>query len=1074
MTALPHTAISASAGSGKTFQLAHRYLALLSAGVPPEKIAALTFSRKAAGEIFDAIAGYLCDAADSAEEARITAERIGRGDTGKADFLQQLRTLVRQLPRLRIGTLDSFIVSILRAFPHELGIPPEFQVLDEGSAEATEMRNRILDSIFDPAQGDSAAQHTFFEAFKQATFGLEEKQLDYTLNRFLDRYRECYRLLPAAEAWGHADCIWPTGSPWLQPGGDPAAAAEALRAWLETQNLPAAAATVLEKLADVAGSFGPASRWEDSLGKSRLYQLLLEHVDALRGGLATVTYSRQPIEFRGNVCDMLVTLVGNLHGHEIRNALRRTAGIFRILEQFEDRYDAALRHTGTLTFADAQYLLTAANRFCPGTVLSRHADADQRLYIDYRLDARLDHWLLDEFQDTSDLQWAVLRNLVDEIVQDAGGTRSFFYVGDVKQAIYRWRGGNPHLFGDILDTYGERIVRSPLATSYRSCPPVIDTVNAAFGDLPDALPEATRTAWDAIWQQHTCAERLTDTAGYAAVLEPEALDGTGGKPGDTDRLRLVSSLLTRLDPPARDLSAAVLVRSNEAGRNVVDHLRRTCPDLPVSHEGKAGLRDGPAVECLLALLTLAAHPGDTYAWRHVRMSPLAAALDARHLSRETLSPCLLADIHSRGFEAVIRTWTRRLNAEHALDAFGRRRLEDLADAAIAFDRTGSRNPDAFLRHIDAYELEEPVNARAVRVMTIHQSKGLGFDVVVLPELMGRSIAHARDLDVAVHRDPETRAPQWVLDLPRRVVSEADPALAGAVAEQDAAAGFDALSVLYVAMTRAKRALYMITSFAGKSATAFTAAEFLKGQLVRGEPRAEPWNGETVSFCYETGHADWFANCKAKAEPVAEAPLPPQPAAVGGRGLLLIEPSTDTVSERRAAWLFNAEARDVLDFGSLVHALFERVEWSDTADIDAIVETCMAAGAEGDTVKRDAAAQFRAAMAKPEVRAALAKPEGNTRLWREKRFEIVLDERLVSGVFDRVLIRLDAGRKPESAAILDFKSDRVASAAEIAAAAGRHRPQLDLYRRALSRILSLPESDVTPRLVFTAAGRVIDL
>ena len=62
--------------------------------------------------------------------------------------------------------------------------------------------------------------------------------------------------------------------------------------------------------------------------------------------------------------------------------------------------------------------------------------------VDYRLDGHFDHWLLDEFQDTSDLQWQVLANLIDEVLQDTSGKRSFFYVGDVKQAIYGWRAGN--------------------------------------------------------------------------------------------------------------------------------------------------------------------------------------------------------------------------------------------------------------------------------------------------------------------------------------------------------------------------------------------------------------------------------------------------------------------------------------------------------------------------------------------------------------------------------------------------------------------------------------------------------
>ena len=71
--------------------------------------------------------------------------------------------------------------------------------------------------------------------------------------------------------------------------------------------------------------------------------------------------------------------------------------------------------------------------------------------------------------------------LIDEIIQDTSGRRSFFYVGDVKQAVYRWRGGNPKLFNEILDRYGSSIRQLPLNTSYRSCQPVItrSTISSA-------------------------------------------------------------------------------------------------------------------------------------------------------------------------------------------------------------------------------------------------------------------------------------------------------------------------------------------------------------------------------------------------------------------------------------------------------------------------------------------------------------------------------------------------------------------------------------------------------------------
>src|SRR4030042_2813539 len=105
-----HKAISASAGSGKTFHLAHRYIELRARGVKPERIIALTFSRKAAGEIFDSIVENLCKAATASEKAAQTGALIGKPGLGQRDFLGILTELMQSLQGLHISTIDSFTV----------------------------------------------------------------------------------------------------------------------------------------------------------------------------------------------------------------------------------------------------------------------------------------------------------------------------------------------------------------------------------------------------------------------------------------------------------------------------------------------------------------------------------------------------------------------------------------------------------------------------------------------------------------------------------------------------------------------------------------------------------------------------------------------------------------------------------------------------------------------------------------------------------------------------------------------------------------------------------------------------
>ncbi|MDP6630937.1 MAG: UvrD-helicase domain-containing protein [Kiritimatiellia bacterium] len=1078
MKPLGHMAISASAGSGKTFQLADRFVRLLAGGVPPDRIAALTFSRKAAGEIFDRIVVHLCDAAHSAEDATAVGKRIGLPDVDPDTFIAALRSLMDCLPRLHIGTLDSFIVGVLRAFPTELGLPPDFQMLDQDSSDAMQMRERVLDRIFNPLSVSDAIQTEFFEAFKQATYGTEEKNMERSLHAFVQDYRDVYQVLSDAMAWGDEGHIWPQGSPWLTPTQNVTRAAQELSDQITARNWPAKFEEGLLKIVGSAAAHTPASRWDSVFSRGTIMPRIMAQLDELARGELAVTYGKRTCQFDSEMCRNLLTVLRHMLGIELRKALRRTAGIHHLLDLFEVHYDALMRRSGSMTFADAQYLLTESNRFNAGACLSRMAGTEGRLYIDYRLDCALDHWLLDEFQDTSDLQWAVLRNLVDELLQDSSNTRSFFYVGDVKQAIYGWRGGNPHLFGEILADYGKRISEMPLATSYRSAPPVIETVNALFDALPDdRLPPAVHQQWERTWHLHDCAPHLSEVSGVSMLLEPECGEGQK-KPTAGDRYATVAALLREIDPVRRGLETAILVRTNKTGRHLVDLLREACPDIPVTHEGKATLHENGVVALILALMAFAVHPGDTLAWRHIQMSPLHLHLRRKGLIQDSLSRALLSEIHILGFAAFIRTWGGYIDAACPLDAYGSYCLDVLVEAAILFDRTTERDPDAFRRYVESYSLPSSPTPGAVRVMTIHQSKGLGFDIVIVPELDGSDITRDSRRSVLLGRHPQTRQPDWVLSLPNRLVAEADSTLARTVEQADAESCFENLCVLYVAATRAKRALYLVTSYAGATAKSFTASAFVKQQLA-GDEEAITIADTPALQLYACGRRDWYTDYALSPQPDATSGEPqegtPSPVATSSlRPLQRLEPSGGDTTPRRAAWLFDEEARNVLDFGSAIHELFERIEWIDDADIESIITDWETSTTVSADVARDTITQFRGATESPEVRNALTRPDSNARLWREKRFHFVRQERLVSGVFDRVAITLDASGTPTGATILDYKSDRVTSDSDIESALERHREQLSIYAEALSRILALAPEQITCALIFTRPGRVVDV
>ena len=1147
---LGHIAISASAGSGKTFQLSHRYIRLLAEGISPDRICALTFSRKAAGEIFDSVVGYLCEAAASEDGACDTAMRIECPEFRQSEFLRVLRNFLTNLHRMHVGTLDSFIIGVVRTFPTELGIASSFRIMDNGGAEASELRDRILLRIFDPRLVDTKTQRLFFEAFKMATFGQDEKAMGKKLNDFIEKNRNYYLVLPQRELWGKESVVWPQGMKWgaesrelraesgelraesgelrAESGergaksGDPRRSSGRRRRRADfkqeeaeaTEGRPGAESgeggagkvedieTVGADLMELIGQKGlpekVVKRWRtftDAVCKfgvglpwakeiEYLFEKLIPLVGDLEKGCATVSLEKKSCELGARECGCVLALLHHIMRAELEAAIRRTKGIYSVLSQYEDVYDSQMRTYGKFTFDDAQYLLTEANSYSDGALISRDANEDGRLYIDYRLDCKLDHWLLDEFQDTSDLQWSVLSNLADEILQDDSGSRSFFYVGDVKQAIYGWRGGNAGLFGNILKQYGARINEHPLSVSFRSCRPVIDTVNCVFGNLASesGLPLGTVRAWQEIWCDHCSAKTVADMSGYTALLEP-AYDGKK-KPGSEDRYAVAAGVLKQVDPLRHGLDVAILVRSNRAGYDVVDYLRRACPEMPIVHEGNMSIVDNPAVSVLLSLITFAAHPGDIFAWRHLQMSPLSSTEDFRRTTQSGLSLRILRSVHEHGFQQTIKKWGELLKTACKLDPFGVSRIDELLSASAEFDSTGNRDCDSFVLYVNKHEVREIAAASAVRVMTIHQSKGLGFDMVILPELMSKtSIVKDHNLNFVMAQSEEREDPLWALSMPRRVIAENDETLGEQVLRRDNSACFDALCVLYVAMTRAKRALYMITSYPGKSAKTLNEAAFLKTVLAKGSHQIEGIR-DTVPDCssvclYENGRRDWYEDVDIIREKEKELPSSDIPSGFSDKDssrtrLLRVEPSAEKEVVISAAQIFASDMGDILSFGNAIHAMFEEVEWYETSDADLIVENWISKSDDFPSVQKKICDQFRKALGVPGVQKELSKPDCDAELWREKSFEIVLEGKWVTGQFDRVTVLKDETGKPVEAVILDYKSNRIDSEKHLMETAEEYRSQLALYSRALSRILKIPEKRIFRRLLFTEQGRVVDL
>ncbi|MGJ8724916.1 MAG: UvrD-helicase domain-containing protein [Roseibacillus sp.] len=1079
--------ILASAGSGKTWQLTNRYIAimgrdLLAGKEPrPEAILAVTFTRKAAGEFFDEILKKLAKGATSEEAAR---ELAGEPDEVQNPLYSQLKKLkqshyqellvlfIKRMPRLFLGTLDSLFANIVRSFPAEFGLSGGFEILGEHEAEL--VRSDVFRHVFESA-GDADQQDEFLEAFRLATLGSTEASVQRLLDNFISKHHHILLAAASPVLWGNEQRIWPQGNPWLRETPDYLSSLDALFGLFNPDELSEGQNKFWQEFRDqlplLTPGSPPATRVKFFLEK------FLENWDAIQAGECTFPVNRKKQTFGLRECGIISDITTRYVGDELRNHLTRTRGIWAILAHYESTYSRQVRRKGKLTFHDLEVLL-AGSSDAPRPLLAQGPSEESRLRIDYRLDAKFEHWLLDEFQDTSYMQWSIIENLVDEAVQDLSGERSLFQVGDIKQAIYAWRGGDTQLFGDIAKRYegeNERALKMrDLSVSWRSGEDVIQPLNQVFGNkqaLADlGLPQRALDQWH--WTPHQVAEPNREHPGLTAYYQPGPADGE--KVTNEDCYALALAILEEVQPIQQGLSCVILVQGNKEGREIVDYIRTHSPsNIPVASESDVAIAvDNPVTLAFLNLFHLAAHPGDEYAQGHLAISPLQQVVTQEKLTLPQLTSLIRNQVNQLGFEATLRNWmTLCENANLLDDSFSKQRLNELALAARIFDQSGELSIDRFLGYAKSYTLREPNSKSAVQVMTIHKSKGLTYDMAILPQLGGNALTTARSA-MGVQRDRETRQVEWVLDLPRKAIAEGDEMLLRHRTQLEAEAGYEQLCKFYVALTRARYANYLIAAPLPPKSTSKNFVRLLDNTLAWDAPQEATLQGVSFQKIYEselpTSHPQWWQQlAKKDSKPAPSAPTRARPQLTPRPRPTRRTPSR-TATAAPTKQRFSPQENTALEFGSAVHALFEQIEWADTAN----------PLPNKSEFPQETLTPVLKVMSDPTCQQALSKPalEPNqtAELWREQNFEILLNDQWTSGTIDRVTIIKDANGKPLSASIIDFKTDQVSNEAEAQDKAQNYQSQMESYRAATSALLNLPAEDISAQLLFTAAPCLVKL
>ena len=964
--------IEASAGTGKTHALATRLIELLRLGVEPREIVALTFSRAAAGEIFERFVSMLAEgAATSAEDAKL------------------LRKVVSTQHLSQIGTLDSFLMRVVRSFPLELGLDGELEIMDDYRAGC----ERAKTSFAILRRTDGKTKRAFAEAFALAMNREDVRSFVDSYREFIRNWHELVLSHPAATAWGDPSAIWRDPPPGVfATDADLAAAADRIAA--------ASSDARVAEFAEWVRSFRGAFTGVKGLAKKILEVESIFGLDSI-----SVTFSKKEYLFTGRLADAVKDALHAVYGYVLRQKFELAKGVYTLISSYEAEYAKKVRGKGRLVFADVPRLI------------ARLGEAE-RLALEYRMDAKIGAWALDEFQDTSREQWKALSPLIEEAKQ-SDGEKSLFVVGDRKQAIYGWRNGDVGIFTRERESGAYKT--GELKKTYRSGPAVVKAVNMLFVDGPLKSEFPT-------WEAPVHETAKPELGGFVQTV---AAGGTRKE----DFIEPVYNALSAVDPVARGISAAVLVRSNDFGEMLVANLK--AKGLKgIVWEGESAILDTPALRGFLDLVALADHPGDVQSYRHFATTPLAAAKFPGGVPpAQEVSAWAALEFTARG---LVRTF-RELRAllpekpEAAWSEFTEVRFTDMLRAAAEFELSmepGVRLSD-FEDFIAAKKKRNLAEPGKVKVMTIHRSKGLGFDYVVLPLYEHRAL-NAEPGGPLVSDD-------WVLPDPGPRVVKAVDGLSDAHRLRRDREEQEALCAYYVAMTRAKRAMTIVVQPPPKTDT----GSRRMSDFVR------------MSLPAEIGDREWhlkFVPEKDDARAEREMPAPKR----GPRNQVsrrLPSQAFHTGMSAGALFLSDGSRKAAMERGTAVHAALEGIEWIDPS-------------APRDDLERRILAT--------EMAAAFTRPADLAGLWRERSFEIVSGGRWTSGQFDRVVFTGSGeGRK---AAIYDFKTNRKMRGESDEEFASRMRAayagQMAAYREAVHSLTGIAPENITAALLLVENGSVV--
>ena len=835
------TWLAANAGSGKTRVLTDRVARLLLDGVMPQNILCLTYTKAAASEMQNRLFRRLgrwtmLNNTDLLNE--LMALGVERSLNSKD--IDRARTLFARAVEapggLKIQTIHSFCASILRRFPLEAGVNPQFVEIDERAQKL--LLGEVVETIAD------GTEHSSFDGVAHHFTGMDVQDL---LRSILDLAHLFEVPATQEDIWqglglrpGYKDkdlamdCFLPTDAQLVfdlraellnKVGNDRKAGVN-----LQALKGPDLTVTDMPILESVFLTKSGADPFKAKVGKfpTKKTQLELSYMTQLDALMMRVEDTRQS-----------------------RLALRtaeRTKALYEFATEFLHTYHDRKQTRGFLDFNDL-------------ILRTRTLMSDERVaaWVLFRLDGGIDHILVDEAQDTSPAQWDVIRLLAQEFTSGQGARadvqRTIFVVGDKKQSIYSFQGADPEGFDKMRDQFAARLLEidqpfqsTTLDYSFRSSPAILELVDQVFCDRTGLGSRSSHLAYKSelpgrvdIWPVFQKPEKA-EARHWTDPIDEVSNDHQDKQLADA-LAGHIQGLIKTETLPQIDNDGVLFRRKITAGDFLIlvqgrqkllfREIHRACKEanLPIAGADRLKVAAELAVQDIRSLLSFLALPEDNLSLAEALKSPLFSwsEQDIFNLAQGRDSPFLWRSLQNRqaDFPDTVRRLVDLRNLadfkrpfeliEHILTTQGGRSallgqlgleaaegIDALVSQSLAYERGNVPNLTGFLVWLGADDLEIKRQMDSVgdkiRVMTVHGAKGLEAPIVILPDTATRKAPKTRD--VVEHLGMAVWKPNSRL-VPNVLAPTLDKLQTGQLEERD--------RLLYVALTRAESWLIVMSS-----------------------------------------------------------------------------------------------------------------------------------------------------------------------------------------------------------------------------------------------------------------------